>query len=443
MSRLLLLALAAALMVFNPLIAAANIAEVTRSLQNDIKKSQQRLNASEQRIAKQAAKRYRQLEAQQRKVEKLREQVAVARREADEQTLGLEQLQQRLKQWRDQNQFQKHLLVEFAEKTRANSQQQTAIMQSMQVGLTLVEERIGQQRQRLQSGWQPAELISAEAVIEQGEILTLGPVNWFWQPGQQRGGLAIEDAPGRYSVVQNFSGEALSQLQAVYDGGLGQLSFDPTLDRALKIAGTQETLWQHLQKGGLWVVPILCFALLSLIIAGLKALQLWRLPKLQPLLAERIESLAKGDNADGQLQQLRTELRGAEAELVTIAAETPVSQQRDERLFAYLLQQRHFLEKRLGAIAVAAAVSPLLGLLGTVSGMIETFKLITLFGAGDPAAVSGGISEALVTTEMGLVVAIPALLLHALLSRSVKGYNTGLEALAVKLGQLELPRGCQ
>ena len=69
--------------------------------------------------------------------------------------------------------------------------------------------------------------------------------------------------------------------------------------------------------------------------------------------------------------------------------------------------------------------------------MIETFKLMTLFGAGDPAAVSGGISEALVTTELGLVVAIPALLCHALLSRRAKTYYGELESCAVNLSQLE------
>jgi biopolymer transport protein ExbB len=68
--------------------------------------------------------------------------------------------------------------------------------------------------------------------------------------------------------------------------------------------------------------------------------------------------------------------------------------------------------------------------------MITTFRLMTLFGAGDPNAVSSGISEALVTTELGLVVAIPALLAHALLSRKVKAYFAQLENDAVNLSRL-------
>ena len=96
---------------------------------------------------------------------------------------------------------------------------------------------------------------------------------------------------------------------------------------------------------------------------------------------------------------------------------------------------RLILDARLGAIAVTAAVAPLLGLLGTVSGMIETFNMMTLFGSGDPQVVSGGIAQALITTELGLVVAIPALVLHALLSRKARNYYHQLEALALHISQ--------
>ncbi|MEX2353310.1 MAG: MotA/TolQ/ExbB proton channel family protein, partial [Gammaproteobacteria bacterium] len=67
-------------------------------------------------------------------------------------------------------------------------------------------------------------------------------------------------------------------------------------------------------------------------------------------------------------------------------------------------------------LKVIAVVAPLLGLLGTVTGMIITFQAITLFGAGDPKMMAGGISQALVTTVLGLCVAIPTVLLHTLVS---------------------------
>ena len=81
-----------------------------------------------------------------------------------------------------------------------------------------------------------------------------------------------------------------------------------------------------------------------------------------------------------------------------------------------ILKEMPKLQRGLWTIALLAAVSPLLGLLGTVTGIIETFQSITLYGTGDPRVMSGGISQALVTTVMGLLVAIPLLLFHGYLS---------------------------
>lgn len=85
------------------------------------------------------------------------------------------------------------------------------------------------------------------------------------------------------------------------------------------------------------------------------------------------------------------------------------------------------LEKNLSVIKLLAAVAPLLGLLGTVIGMIETFQAITLFGTGDPKLMAGGISQALVTTVLGLLVAIPTTLLHSFTASSAKGIISVLE----------------
>ena len=74
------------------------------------------------------------------------------------------------------------------------------------------------------------------------------------------------------------------------------------------------------------------------------------------------------------------------------------------------------LERNMRFLQIIAVVSPLVGLLGTVTGMIATFQMITLYGTGDPKVMSGGISEALVTTMYGLIVAIPIMLIHGYLS---------------------------
>ena len=78
------------------------------------------------------------------------------------------------------------------------------------------------------------------------------------------------------------------------------------------------------------------------------------------------------------------------------------------------------LKRGIGTIKILSAVAPLLGLLGTVTGMILTFQAITLFGTGDPKLMAGGISQALITTVLGLVCAIPLLLLHNFVSGKSK-----------------------
>ncbi|MGJ0492441.1 MotA/TolQ/ExbB proton channel family protein [Methylobacter sp.] len=93
----------------------------------------------------------------------------------------------------------------------------------------------------------------------------------------------------------------------------------------------------------------------------------------------------------------------------------------------------HNLERFLNTLGTIAAVSPLLGLLGTVFGMIEIFSSLMQHGAGDPSALAGGISVALVTTAAGLTVAIPSLIFHRHFERLVDEYIVNMEAEALKL----------
>jgi biopolymer transport protein ExbB len=103
----------------------------------------------------------------------------------------------------------------------------------------------------------------------------------------------------------------------------------------------------------------------------------------------------------------------------------------EEVMFERLLDTRFRLNRALPFIAVGAACAPLLGLLGTVTGIISTFKLLTVFGSGDIKMLSAGISEALITTECGLYVAIPSLLSHAFLSRKAKSVTDKMERQAI------------
>jgi biopolymer transport protein ExbB len=110
----------------------------------------------------------------------------------------------------------------------------------------------------------------------------------------------------------------------------------------------------------------------------------------------------------------------------------------DEVMNEVMLETQPKLERFLSLINVTAAIAPLLGLLGTVTGIIKTFEMMAIFGAGDPKPLIGGISEALITTELGLILAIPALLMSALLSRKAQSLLSKMERSAVAFSNARL-----
>ena len=103
------------------------------------------------------------------------------------------------------------------------------------------------------------------------------------------------------------------------------------------------------------------------------------------------------------------------------------------RLLEAVVDEQTHLEKGLSMLKLLAALAPMLGLLGTVTGMIETFQVITQFGNGDPKVMAGGISMALVTTVLGLVAAMPLLLAHNILSTQAENIRNILEKQGIGL----------
>jgi len=135
---------------------------------------------------------------------------------------------------------------------------------------------------------------------------------------------------------------------------------------------------------------------------------------------ERARRIAAGPNFPAAV------MLGAALERVDAGADVV-----EEVIYEKMIGVQSSLQSWLPFIAITAATAPLLGLLGTVSGMISTFDLITLFGSGDAKSLAGGISEALITTLFGLVVAIPSLVIHALLSRRCHGILQTSERLGI------------
>jgi len=108
------------------------------------------------------------------------------------------------------------------------------------------------------------------------------------------------------------------------------------------IAQAQESVADHVEKGGVWVIPIIAFGVFALLISIAKAIQLMRLPAIMPALAERLNNIASDDQTG--LDKFIKQTKGMQRELIEIALKTEQGQSRDDKLFAALLRQKHKLE---------------------------------------------------------------------------------------------------
>lgn len=198
-------------------------------------------------------------------------------------------------------------------------------------------------------------------------------------------------------------------------------------------------MWGLVVAGGWVMLPILLCSALALAI-GIE--RLWALRSavvIPPTLVAQVPELARaGELQSAQLQALRDNSslgRVLAAALANRREEWAATREHIEEAGRHVV---HELERYLNTLGTIAAITPLLGLLGTVIGMIQVFSAITAGGVGNPQALAGGISQALLTTAAGLLVAIPALILYRYLSGRVNELVIGMEAEALRLMELSL-----
>ena len=187
--------------------------------------------------------------------------------------------------------------------------------------------------------------------------------------------------------------------------GYTEFGIDPSRGAILAALVQTPDLWERLEQGGIIGYIILALGGVTLILILERTISLGR--EGHKIKAQLRDETPRPDNALGRVLQVYYE----DPTLGTESLESL-----EAHLDEAVLKQIPRIERGLSMIGILAAVAPLLGLLGTVVGMIDTFQSITLFGAGDPRIMAGGISQALVTTQLGLAVAIPTILLHTLLS---------------------------
>lgn len=184
--------------------------------------------------------------------------------------------------------------------------------------------------------------------------------------------------------------------------GVRSFGIDPSRGSLLSLLIQTPSLPERISQGGIIGYIIIFLLICGLFLSVQRYLQLRKQEELLNLQIQSDEILK--NNPLGEIIKTFTQFKESGQETLELKMEEEI------------VQKTSFLRKGIGTIKLLSSIAPLLGLLGTVTGMIATFQSITLFGTGDPKLMAGGISQALVTTALGLVVAIPLVFIHSFLS---------------------------
>jgi len=195
-------------------------------------------------------------------------------------------------------------------------------------------------------------------------------------------------------------------------------------------------MFEIVKAGGIVMVPII---LASIIAAAIFLERLWTLQARRVVPAELTDKVWKWVET-GQISDKHVYALQQNSPLGKILAAGLANRHRERSVIKESIEDAgrhvvHELDRFIPTLGTIASISPLLGLLGTVTGMIRTFNALSTSGAGNPMALAGGIAEALITTAAGLTIAIPALLAYRYLRGRVNGLVVQMEKEAIKLVQ--------
>ncbi|HAO99318.1 MAG TPA: hypothetical protein DCQ83_04675 [Fibrobacteres bacterium] len=302
--------------------------------------------------------------------------------------------------------------------------------------------------------------VRANKTPGEGTLLRLGFVTEAYRDSKSgQSGLLLKNAPGTsftpfdwredlpVSVVQPLSlamqsleKESAKTILIPMDVLLTQNSVKSYTHESKK--GFFATLWKTVKTGGIFMWPLL---IIPFIVIGLflrKILQLLRSRKGQALCTQVILKMEQGDLAAAASLSARQSGNLALRALGAVSGlGSSVGREHGEKTVSELmLHEVPRLERHLTTLSVLAAAAPLLGLLGTVSGLIAMFQIITEHGVNDPKLLAGGIGEALIATETGLLIAIPTLIGHNYLANRVDDAVAEAEYYGMKALNARWPR---
>lgn len=193
-------------------------------------------------------------------------------------------------------------------------------------------------------------------------------------------------------------------------------------------------MWELIRSGNVMMIPIAICSLVGLAVLLERMIVLRQRRIVVPEIAEAVETLSAGSDF-AVARAICGRRPGAFANIVTAGLNHAADEWQIIRdaLQEAGRQEGERLTRHLNILETVAAVAPLLGLLGTVTGMIRVFRAASAHGLGDPEVLSGGISEAMITTAAGLIIGIPALVAHNWLQGRAEGIMFELEVYASKV----------
>ena len=253
-----------------------------------------------------------------------------------------------------------------------------------------------------------SDLVLADGTSESRELIHVGPFSLVSNES-----LLVYDVNHGHLSSVYYPAAFLPLSDSRQGDGFISAPIDPSRGAMLIAFSGAPTFLERIVQGGVVVYLILVLGVVGLLLAGERIFFLIR--NLRLVRYQKTNSDYRDDNPLGRV------LRECQASRATSMEKLELS------LDAAIVREMPLLHRGFGTLKILIAVAPMLGLLGTVLGMIETFQAITLFGSGDPTIMSSGISQALITTMLGLAVAIPLLLLYTLANSYSKEIQQILE----------------
>ena len=251
----------------------------------------------------------------------------------------------------------------------------------------------------------PAQVVAADGSEQQQHVTRVGSFNVVsagrflrYQPATGK----LEELPRQPSARYRRMATALEQAGS----GSVPMVIDPSRGAVLDLLMQVPDVGERIRQGRLVGYIIIALSLIGLLVVLERT---WQLTVTGRRIKAQLESnIPNTGNPLGRIMAVYQDNKGIDTETLELKIDEAI------------LKNTPGLQRGLGTIRMLAVLAPMLGLLGTVTGLIETFQSITLFGTGDPRLMAGGISQALITTVLGLSAAIPLILLHTALSGKSK-----------------------